>query len=285
MGERSGASRKKAGPGVGGGGSRRGRSRLGGNDPLGARLRAGRGPSERGVGRYFAVSQQPLHILIFLAPLILVYELGTWRYATGAAVGMGEHESLTISAYKMLVLVFDTLGASGLYLPGLALVVVLATWHVLRRDTWQIHIGVPLVMLLESALLALPLIVFDQLFTRLLSSGGAAAMQVEAGGTAATLGTLSWQARLTLSVGAGLYEELVFRMILIALVHAICVDIGRMKAGRGAAIALAVSAIAFAAYHRDVWSGPGLVDVGMLSFYLVCGLYFGCASARGSRTI
>jgi membrane protease YdiL (CAAX protease family) len=149
-------------------------------------------------------------------------------------------------------------------------------WHVLRRDSWEIHVGVPFMMLVESAVLALPLIVFDQLFTRLLSSDvGSGAMQVDPGGTAATLESLSWQARLTLSVGAGLYEELVFRMILIALIHAICVDIGQMKPVRGAAIALGVSAIAFAAYHRDVWGGPGLVDAGMLTFYLGCGLYFG----------
>lgn len=240
---------------------------------MGAGLRRGGPLVNSGVGRYLEVSQRPLHMLLFLAPLILLYEWGTWMYATGEAVGLTSDQSRTIRAYKMIVWFFDALGAGGLYLPGLALVVVLGVWHFLRRDSWEIHWGVPVVMLLESAVLALPLIVFGQVFARLMATADPGALLQNAG--SGELEALSWQAWLTFSIGAGIYEELMFRMILIALVHTITVDLFRMSSSNGAIIALGVSAVAFAAYHDGFWAGPGMIDVEAAVFYLFSGLYFG----------
>jgi len=221
------------------------------------------------LGWYLELSQKPLQILIFLLPLVALYEIGTWLYATGAAIGAPGNESITISAYKLLNDFFGAFGVGGLYLPGVALVTVLFFWHVLARDPWEVHLGVPLVMLIESFLLAMPILVLDQMINRLFAGDSSAAMALLSG---PPLESLSWQARLTLSVGAGLYEELVFRMIVIALVHMALVDLGKMKSGRGAIIALIVSAVAFTFYH-DLHAN-GVISPRLIVFYFTSGLFF-----------
>lgn len=249
--------------------SRRSRT-PGGSDPTGALLRhARRGGGGPGLGWYLELSQRPLQILIFLLPLVALYEIGTWLYASGAAIGAGGNESITISAYKLLNDFFGAFGVGGLYLPGAALVTVLLLWHVFARDPWEVHLGVPLVMLVESLLLALPLLVLDQLINRLFAGAPGPALALL---SAPPIESLSWQARLTLSVGAGIYEELVFRMIIIALVHMLLVDFGKMKSTQGAVIALVISAIAFTFYH-DVSVG-GVVQPQRIAFYFVSGLFF-----------
>jgi len=240
----------------------------GGPDPTGALLRFAVGPSNRpGLGWYLELSQRPLQILIFLLPLIALYEVGTWLYTSGAAIGASGDEAITISAYKLLIDFFGAFGVGGLYLPGLALITVLLLWHVLSRDPWEVHLGVPVVMLVEAFLLAVPLLVLDQLINRLFAGGGGAALM-----SGPVIESLPWQARLTLSIGAGLYEELLFRMIIIALVHMLLVDFGRMKSGQGALIALIVSAVAFTFYH-DVRI-DGVIQPERVAFFLVSGLFF-----------
>lgn len=245
----------------------------GGADPTGALLRFATGPASKpNLGWYLELSQRPLQILIFLLPLVGLYEVGTWLYASGAAIGASGNESLTISAYKLLNDFFGAFGVGGLYLPGAALITVLLLWHILARDPWEVHLGVPLVMLLESLLLALPLLVIDQLIRRLFAGQSVEPMSMLALLQGPALETLSWKARLTLSVGAGLYEELVFRMILIALVHMVLVDFGKMKSGQGALIALIVSAVAFTFYH-DVRI-DGVIQPQLVAFYFISGLFF-----------
>ncbi|GEM_PF-193507 len=242
----------------------------GGADPTGALLRfAARRADRPGLGWYLELSQRPLQILIFLLPLVGLYEVGTWLYASGAAIGASGNQSITISAYKLLNDFFGAFGVGGLYLPGVALITVLVLWHVFARDRWEVHLGVPLVMLVESLLLAIPLLVLDQLINRLFAAGPSPAMALLSG---PPIESLSWQARLTLSVGAGLYEELVFRMIIIALIHMVLVDFGKMKTGQGAIIALVLSAVAFTFYH-DV-AIAGVVQPQRIAFYFVSGLFF-----------
>ncbi len=241
-----------------------------GADPTGAVLRlAVAGSNRPGLGWYLELSQRPLQILVFLLPLIALYEIGTWLYASGAAIGASGDEAITISAYKLLNDFFGAFGVGGLYLPGLAIITVLLVWHVLARDPWEVHLGVPVVMLVESFLLAIPLLVLDQLIHRLFAGGAGPALALLAG---PAVESLPWQARLTLSIGAGIYEELVFRMIIIALVHMVLVDFGKMKSGPGAIIALLVSAVAFTFYH-DV-KIEGVIQPDLVAFFLLSGLFF-----------
>jgi hypothetical protein len=226
---------------------------------------------------YFHLSTRPLHVLAFLAPLVVFYEIGSALYLTDPGLGVVE----TIRAQSILRGFFEAFDIAGLFLPGVALVTVLVIWHILLKDRWQIRLPVLAGMVVESAMWTLPLVVFSVILQRsIFPSVGLAGLQAAAagggasGGAGGDLMALSWQARLTISIGAGLYEELLFRMIVIAAVHLVLVDLAGVREMIGRAVAVGVSALAFALYH-DIAAPGGGIDIGRFVFFLIAGLYFG----------
>lgn len=241
---------------------------------------------------YGDLSKRPLHILLFLLPLVLLYEIGAAVFLAGEGV------IESIRAYRLLAEFFHRLGVSGLYLPGVAMVVVLLVWHLLRRDRWRARGGVLLGMLAESLFWTPPLLVLGQMVRRIpnipdtarpigaaaefaISSvgelaapilGPALASASAAGGDA--FAALTLPARATLAVGAGLYEELLFRFVAISMFHFIAVDVGGLKHRTGNVVAVTLAALAFALYH-DIAAPAGGVDLILAGFYFVAGLYFG----------
>jgi membrane protease YdiL (CAAX protease family) len=171
----------------------------------------------------------------------------------------------------MLARVFEAFGVVGLHLPAILLVTVLLIWHVLQRDRWTLHLPVLGGMAMEAFVWTIPLTILAML---LAGEQGAAPAAVQAQPTGGGLLSLPWQARLTISAGAGLYEELLFRMIVIAAAHAVLVDVVRLPEWLGGLLAVVISAAAFALYHRVPLAGsPGAV--GVVAFYFGAGLYFG----------
>lgn len=207
-------------------------------------------------GGYLWLSKRPLHILVFLLPLVIAYEAGSIVYLSGTDGRTIE----TIGARGMVAAFFESFGVASIYLPGIALVVVLLIWHLLERDRWAVRGRVLLGMPFESALWALPLLVLGLL----IAPQPAPAMPGDPH-------SLSLGARLTLSVGAGIYEELVFRLIVIAAVHLVAVDLLRLKPALGWAIAIVLSSAWFAWYH-DIAPG-GNLDLGLAAFYFAAGVY------------
>lgn len=216
---------------------------------------------------YWTLSTRPLHILCFLLPLILIYEIGSAVHFAGAAPG--EHE--TVVAYRIIYDIFGLFGVSGLYLPGFLVVAILLVWHLLTRDSWQVHAGVIAGMTVEAVLWMLPLLVVGQIANRLVTGAPA---PPEAAMLAAELHAQPWTARAVLAIGAGVYEELVFRMVLIAAVHLLVVDLMGSRELAGRAIAIAAAALAFALYH-DVRSTAGGLDTWRLIFFFSAGVFFG----------
>lgn len=205
-------------------------------------------------------------MLVFLLPLILAYELGL------AALLQSDQGVLSNVAHVTLLWFFSALGVpalSGLYLGGVAIVVVLLTWHLLLRDRWSINTTTLLGMAAESFMLTLPLIVIGMLITQ-----NAISMVALAASPEAQFETLDIWSQLAISIGAGLYEELMFRMLLIAIIHTLLVDFGGMSNRWGSIIAVVISAAAFTWYH-PLTDATGSISIAKLAFYLIAGLYFG----------
>ncbi len=217
--------------------------------------------------RYGDLSRKPLHILVFLLPLLLLYEAGSLVYLTDHATGAVEK----IRAYKILTDLFGAIGISGLYLlylPGLALLAVLLAWHIGARESWRPRGEVVALMWLESILLMLPLLVFSQLIARL---GSLETGLVQPG---ASLAEMTAVQKLLISVGAGLYEELLFRMVLIGVVLVLLVDLFAVKPRLANVIAVALAALLFTLYHQPIVDGRILWSAILL--YLASGVYLGC---------
>jgi hypothetical protein len=186
---------------------------------------------------YLATSRSHRYSLLFALPLLLLYELleavAPIR-TTGGVVRNGADVLLT-GAFSWM------LGPRG-PLVFMALIISGALWLIIRdRRAGPIRMATLGAMLAESMLLALVLGVVVGTATMQLVGP----LRALAQGTGLDGGPL---ARLTLSLGAGLYEELLFRVVLVALLaYGLRVaGLGNLAAG---AIATVVGALLFSAFH------------------------------------
>lgn len=224
-------------------------------------------------GGYFWLSSHPLHIMVFLLPIIAVYELGS----TGL---IGNGVAAKLEAQDMLVRFFDLFGVLGLHLPALALIAILLVQHILSKESWKIVPFVPLAMVAESAFLTGPLVVLAivlepaaaAMLIQAQSVTDTGAMQLAQQGASSINSTLQG---LFLAFGAGLYEEMLFRLVLITALHFAITDVLGFtdKAGKIAAVAL--SALAFAWHHDEVFLPGSGINWRLGFFYTLAGVYFG----------
>jgi len=201
---------------------------------------------------YFSRAEAPLTSLLFLLPLIILYEVGT-RYITATT----HHGEQRIIAFNLLQQFFGLFGATGRYLPALAVVGILLAWHIARQDPWEARFGTVAGMTIESFVLAVPLILMGFVAARYWSLS---ASHMPASNL------------IVLSIGAGIYEELVFRLMALTLLHLILIDLFGMKKGMAYLLMVLLSSLMFAAYHylgteRFVWQ--------TFAFRTAAGLYFG----------
>jgi membrane protease YdiL (CAAX protease family) len=203
-------------------------------------------------GGYFEESAAPLTSLVFLAPLIVLYELGTRWYASDPV----SHVEQRIIAFSLMQQFFAFFGATGKYMPAAAVVSILLGWHIVRNDSWVTHVGYLLTMILESTLYALPLRALALVFSHYLplypSPDHARAL-------------------LVLSVGAGIYEEMLFRMMAFCAMHFLFLDIMKMEKVKAFLLMVLISSVAFSAYH---YLGSEPFDWRSFVFRTLAGMYF-----------
>jgi hypothetical protein len=205
---------------------------------------------------YLKQSQMPLAALVFLLPLIVLYELGTRQFAFDTS----HQTEQRIIAFNLMHNFFNWFGATGRYMPPLAVVVILLACHIARNDPWKIQPSTLLGMAIEGAAWALPLLAVGTLAARyvyqylpLLGGHG------------------NWRAMFVLSIGAGIYEEMVFRLAGLTLLHLLLIDVLRMPKKWGYLAIVAITSLAFARYHY--WGGQPFSWRSFV-FYTTAGVYF-----------
>ena len=202
---------------------------------------------------YFEQTTRPLTTLVFLVPLILAYEVGTRRYAVDPIRHVGQQ----IKAFSMLQQFFTMLGATGQYMPAAFIVAVMLAWHLVRVDRWKVRPGDLLGMIAESVLYAVPLRALALAFAHYLPLYASPDRSREL---------------IVLSVGAGVYEEMIFRFVAFALLSFLFVDLLRMEQSRAVVLIVLTSAIAFSAYH---YFGSEPFEWRSFIFRTLAGVYFG----------
>lgn len=229
----------------------------------------------RSITGYWDRVQWPLQSLYFLLPLLIAYEIGTSQYRpTGDQLP-------PILAESLLAKFFDAFGGFGLSLPGLLVAGLLIFQHVAQpsKQPWKPEWRLQPFMWLESIALAVPLFAFAMVLFR--KPGGAEeaqAVAMLAGASETVMPT--WLSGVLLSIGAGIYEELLFRLISITVLHLILSDLLKIRSDRAMWLAVGISAVAFALYH---FNQPELTEIrefvwarwGQMIFYTLAGTYFG----------
>jgi hypothetical protein len=237
------------------------------------------GQPDRSAG-YLAESRWPLPILVFLLPLIAVYELGSiWLLSGGLGDDLPAHR---IRAHHLLEEATRLLGASGVYLPGILVVLVLLGWHLFSGRPFRVRTTTILGMAVESVAWCVPLLVLSVITTDVLGLGQAAAGVQAAGGTAIGQDTAAasepaghlWKVQLLVAIGAGVYEELLFRLLGLTLTAWFLRKVVRVQRTAAAAVAILLTAVAFALFH-DLATSGGAHSWGYFAYFTTLGVAFG----------
>ncbi|HEX8725589.1 MAG TPA: CPBP family intramembrane glutamic endopeptidase [Gemmatimonadaceae bacterium] len=188
---------------------------------------------------YWAASRSPRYSLLFALPLLVFYEVLT----VARPARVGDAQIRNGADVLLRELAYALLGAWGPV--ALMAVVMLVCVVLVRRDLKRgggLHVSTFAIMFAESAVLSVAFgLVVGTATAELLGQLRALSMGPIEHMDAAT--------RLMLSLGAGLYEELVFRVLLVgglAFGARVVLGLGRVTAGIGATI---IGALAFSAFH------------------------------------
>jgi hypothetical protein len=252
---------------------------------------------------YFERTSRPFYAVVFLLPFIVFYEMGTLMINTDVL----SRTQVRVVAFVWLQNSLEYLGFGNKLawaMPPLVVVIILLALQLVSRKRWSFAFADVLPMTVECVLLAVPLIVlslflntpapspsqydahflppslpaFDCSLTTLQSPSQTTVPDA----TGADGGTLL--AHIVTGVGAGIYEELVFRLILICLLMIVLQDLLRLNRQVSIVLAVIISAALFSAHHHVVllngsltWAAP--FNSYEFGFRTVAGVYFAAVFA------
>ncbi len=212
---------------------------------------------------YWRQSRAHRYSLLFALPLLLAYEV------MAAVLGHGEPQAIRNGADVLLKSVFITLlGPRGPLVFG-ALLIGVSLWLVVRdmrahgrRLAPRVFAG----MMAESIVLALAFgVVVASITTRVLAPFAAMVQ--------APMQQLDTPTQLMVSLGAGLYEELLFRVLLVGAIAALGARVLGWQQLTAGIVAVGVGALVFSAFH---YVGPfgDRLEAGSFTFRLIAGIFF-----------
>lgn len=219
-------------------------------------------------GRYWHAARAPRHSLTFAFPLLVAYEALAFSLSHESLTGVRSGADVLLKSVFVLLGGRNGLLAFGGVVVGAGIVLV---WRD-RRRSGPIEARVFGWMAVEAVVYALAFGLVVGTLTGLLLRGlGTAgwAPSLAAGGWArATLAT-----QVMISLGAGIYEELLFRVLLVGVLA----WVGRRLLGWGTTpagiFATIVGAVIFAAFH---YVGPygDRLELGSFTFRTLAGIAF-----------
>jgi len=252
---------------------------------------------------YLERTSRPIYALVFLLPFIVFYEIGTIFINTDVL----DQSQVRVVAFVWLQNLLEYIGAGSRLAwaaPPLAVVVILTALQLVSRKRWYFGINDIWPMAIECILLAAPLIVLSLLLSSPAQPKGDIVRQnysaaqtqshaipgcslvavvglssTAADTTGSTLKGKFLLADIITGIGAGIYEELIFRLILICVLMLLFQDILRFSHNNSIILSVLVSAALFSAHHHIVFvngqlSASAPFNWTEFGFRTVAGIYF-----------
>lgn len=214
------------------------------------------------MARYFEVTRTHSYSLLFALPLLLLYEVGA------IYIAQVEGSALRNGADVLLRTVLLLGGIDGTLTVSLVLVAIAVVLVVLERRRRSVPLRVtPFAgMVAESFVYASLLGVLVGATTHWLLDGIGIPL------AASAFDSLSLAEGLVLSIGAGVYEEIVFRVLLVGGLFGIF-RVSGLPAGQAGFFSVVLASLIFSAFHYvgpygDPWAVPSFV------FRFLAGLVF-----------
>ena len=146
---------------------------------------------------YWRSTRSPLYSFLFTIPLFLIYEIGIFLTSSD------DMYVLRNGADALMRQILSTFGLTGLYWIGVIFFIGFIITFIIQRKYWEeteIHSDYFLLMMVESvAWSVLIYFLMTNIYLLLMNPTGSRLVQ-----------------QVTLAVGAGIYEEFLFRVLLIA---------------------------------------------------------------------
>ena len=222
---------------------------------------------------YWKETTRPLTSLVFVLPFILIYEVGVLVLPAGERNGIE----------ALLRWFLRTLGFGQYFLLPVLVVVILLAWHHTTGEKWRFRGKTLLRMLLESAGLGLLLLVLVRLLGSFLDTPDLSIPTA----VAATGST-----QIIAFFGAGIYEELFFRLIMLSAVAWFVRKCG-VTLGWSLVVAVLLTSLVFSAAHYKPFNSFGdvfdsttfILRVGAGVFFAMLFLKRGFGIAVGAHTL
>lgn len=225
--------------------------------------------SGRAVRRFF----QPVNLttsIVLVFPLLLAYQVGL-------LLSPGAQNGADLVTGRVVAL----LGNSAMHflLFNLVLAAIFAVLLVVMRRRQEFDTRLFLPVILESGLYALavgPLIVWTMthlgINPKLALDGALAAAAPDGSAGPADPKQLGVLARIALSLGAGVHEELVFRLAMIPALGWVLAKAGGLSRFTSLLVAFVVSSLLFSAAHHVIGGEPWTLAAFVYRFF--CGMIF-----------
>jgi hypothetical protein len=207
--------------------------------------------SDRG---YWRESESPLASLLFLLPMIVLYECGTGWLTPGHEAGQPQ-----VIAFLLIRQFFSLLHAHAIHLPALTVGIMLLGWHIAIKDPWKIRLRTLAGMTGESFALAVPVVVLGMVMPRYFPLAASAQDAVDSA---------------IIYCGAGVYEEFIFRLVLILFLSLVFRDAFELRPVLAGVLMVVISGVLFSAYHYLSPAEPPF-RLRTFVFRSVAGIYFG----------
>ncbi len=247
--------------------------------------------------------------MIFLFPFIVFYEFGTFYFNTEVLNNTDNSTEISqklVTAFVWMQKFLESVGFGGKFAwaaPPLAVIVILLSLQITSRKQWNFWFYDFFLMVVECVLLAVPLIVLalfvnsagtHRMHSQIDISNERQVCQLPACSSIES-SNMSTQleennknikepvqplmAKIVTGIGAGIYEEFVFRLILICILMVLFQDLLRMSHTNSIVLSILIAAALFSAYHHvDFLSGrPNIEDpfnVTEFAFRTMAGVYF-----------
>ncbi|MHC4555428.1 MAG: CPBP family glutamic-type intramembrane protease [Planctomycetota bacterium] len=223
---------------------------------------------------YAERTSRPICALLYLVGFMLAFVVGTILIAMSQSLA---EPQIRVVAFIWVQNIMEFLGFSPrLALIGtpLVVVVILLALQVTSKTPWCVKFEDLFLMAGECVLLTVPLIVLSLLLNReppVTNMAALAAQVVEAP-------NLLWVDIVT-GIGAGIYEELIFRLVLICLLMLLFQDLFGMKKKMAVILSVVISAVLFSVHHHIFFANGqfhqgDIFTVGKFIFRAMAGAYF-----------
>lgn len=241
-------------------------------------------------GTYLERTSRPIYALVFLLPFMALYEIGTILISTTEL----SRSQVRVIAFVWLQDFLEYLGFSLRFtwlITPLVVVLVLLGMHIASKRCWSVRIKDCIPMAIECVMLAIPLVVLSLVLNQASHMNSFAAVNsAKSDISAIPLAVTFCQAvsdaagnnffiDVVTGIGAGIYEELVFRLFLICVLMFFFQDVLSFTRRNSVIISVLLSAALFSAHHHLVFINGHISQITSFTwpqfiFRTIAGIYF-----------